>query len=51
MGSYLDTPVTAKNSEAGYNEQVCWGVCSMQGWRAEMEDAHISESIDLPGGQ
>ncbi len=29
MGAYLDTPVTAKNPESGYNDQLCWGVCSM----------------------
>ena len=27
---------------------VCWGACSMQGWRCGMEDAHIATLIDLP---
>lgn len=25
-----------------------WGVCGMQGWRVEMEDAHIATEISLP---
>ena len=49
MGSYLDIPITDKNSEQGTNDLVSWGLCSMQGWRKDMEDAHIAETIDLPG--
>ena len=51
MGAYLDTPVTEKNPENGKNEQASWGVCSMQGWRCGMEDAHIATAIDLPKGK
>jgi protein phosphatase 1B len=48
MGAYLDTPITEKNPEYGKNEMVAWGLCSMQGWRCGMEDAHIAIKIDLP---
>ena len=48
MGAYLDTPLTDKNPENGSNDMVSWGLCSMQGWRCGMEDAHIAVSIDLP---
>jgi len=48
MGAYLDTPLTDKNPETGFNNMCKWGVCSMQGWRVGMEDSHIAESIDLP---
>lgn len=48
MGAYLDTPITEKNPESGKNEMAAWGVCSMQGWRCSMEDAHIATAIDLP---
>ena len=51
MGAYLDKPVTDKNPEIGHNDMCWWGACSMQGWRTGMEDAHISESIALPGNQ
>ncbi len=51
MGAYLDTPITEKNPEPGHNELLCWGACSMQGWRTGMEDAHICDSIKLPGGK
>jgi len=50
MGAYLDKPVEDKNPEYGHNEMVWWGACSMQGWRCGMEDSHICEPIDLPGG-
>jgi len=42
MGAYLDTPIKDKNSEFGANDTAWWGVCSMQGWRCNMEDAHIA---------
>lgn len=48
MGAYLDTPITEKNPECSKNEMAAWGVCSMQGWRCSMEDAHIATTIDLP---
>ncbi|KAJ0007535.1 hypothetical protein Pint_30351 [Pistacia integerrima] len=39
MGVYLSTPKTEKLSEDGENESLRYGVSSMQGWRATMEDA------------
>ena len=51
MGAYLDKPNEEKNPEYGTHDQCWWGVCSMQGWRCNMEDAHICENVDLPGSQ
>ncbi|KAL8195768.1 hypothetical protein R6Q57_025521 [Mikania cordata] len=42
MGTYLSTPKTDKLSEDGENERVRYGLSSMQGWRATMEDAHAA---------
>jgi protein phosphatase 1G len=39
MGVYLSTPKTEKLSEDGENDQLKFGLSSMQGWRASMEDA------------
>ena len=50
MGAYLDKPIIEKNPENGSFNGISYGVCSMQGWRTNMEDAHICTSIDLPGG-
>ena len=49
MGTYLSTPVTDKNEEAGESldcpsTPVAWGVVDMQGWRKSMEDAHIAQT-------
>ena len=48
MGSFLDKPVTTKFTEFRETKDFVWVVASMQGWRAEMEDAHtcISEERD-----
>ncbi|KAM0844764.1 hypothetical protein ACQ4PT_056827 [Festuca glaucescens] len=46
MGVYLSTPKTDKLSEDGENDQLKFGLSSMQGWRASMEDAH-SALLDL----
>ena len=51
MGDFLDKPMKDKNPEEGCNDQCSWGVCSMQGWRKSMEDAHISENIQLMGNK
>jgi protein phosphatase 1G len=40
MGIYLSTPKTDKFSEDGENDKLKLGLSSMQGWRANMEDAH-----------
>lgn len=42
MGVYLSTPKTEKFSEDGENGRVKYGLSSMQGWRATMEDAHAA---------
>lgn len=39
MGIYLSTPKTEKFSEDGENAKLRFGLSSMQGWRATMEDA------------
>jgi hypothetical protein len=39
MGVYLSTPKTDKLSEDGENDKLKFGLSSMQGWRASMEDA------------
>ena len=43
MGIYLSTPKTEKSSEDGENAKVRYGLSSMQGWRATMEDAVSSQ--------
>ncbi|PHT25123.1 putative protein phosphatase 2C 60 [Capsicum baccatum] len=42
MGVYLSSPKTEKFSEDGGNDRVKYGLSSMQGWRATMEDAHAA---------
>ncbi|KAL6524206.1 hypothetical protein OROMI_031301 [Orobanche minor] len=42
MGIYLSTPKTEKSSEDGENHRLRFGLSSMQGWRATMEDAHAA---------
>ncbi|XP_038692116.1 probable protein phosphatase 2C 21 [Tripterygium wilfordii] len=42
MGVYLSSPKTEKASEDGENERLRYGLSSMQGWRATMEDAHAA---------
>ncbi|AQL05078.1 putative protein phosphatase 2C 21 [Zea mays] len=46
MVIYLSTPKTDKVSEDGENDKLKFGLSSMQGWRATMEDAH-SALLDL----
>ncbi|KAF7265176.1 protein phosphatase alphabet [Rhynchophorus ferrugineus] len=41
MGSFLDKPKTDKFEQCGEGNGLRYGVCSMQGWRVEMEDAHM----------
>lgn len=47
MGAILDTPHTEKTTENGTGNELRYGVCSMQGWRVEMEDAHCAQ-VGLP---
>ncbi|XP_058748506.1 probable protein phosphatase 2C 60 isoform X1 [Vicia villosa] len=42
MGTSLSIPRTEKFSEDGENENLRYGLSSMQGWRATMEDAHAA---------
>ncbi|XP_027344530.1 probable protein phosphatase 2C 60 isoform X2 [Abrus precatorius] len=42
MGIYLSSPKTDKASDDGENDRLRYGLSSMQGWRASMEDAHAA---------
>ncbi|MCP4294162.1 MAG: protein phosphatase 2C family protein [Proteobacteria bacterium] len=46
MGIYLSKPNTEKSSNLGNNKVLSFGSSSMQGWRMNMEDAHINK-LDL----
>lgn len=48
MGAFLDKPNEAKDSHLGAGEGIIFASSAMQGWRAEMEDAHTAE-IGLAG--
>lgn len=48
MGVYLSTPKTDKFSEDGENDTLRYGLSSMQGWRASMEDAVSIETFFFP---
>ncbi|XP_056639774.1 protein phosphatase 1A [Diorhabda carinulata] len=43
MGAFLDKPKTDKYQEDGVGNGIRYGVASMQGWRVEMEDAHMAK--------
>lgn len=43
MGIYLSAPDTKKHSINGEGNGMKYGVSAMQGWRINMEDAHITE--------
>jgi serine/threonine protein phosphatase PrpC len=47
MGIYLSKPNTTKDSHVGENPLLRYGVSAMQGWRMNMEDAHIT-NLNLP---
>jgi len=40
MGSFLDKPVTEKETINGEGNDMIWGCSAMQGWRVDMEDSH-----------
>lgn len=42
MGSYLSQPVTEKETSFGETPDMRYAVTAMQGWRTEMEDAHLT---------
>ncbi|RDX76533.1 putative protein phosphatase 2C 60, partial [Mucuna pruriens] len=46
MGTNLSIPKTEKSSDDGENDHLRYGLSSMQGWRAAMEDAHAAH-LDL----
>ncbi len=47
MGAFLDKPKTEKLTASGEGNGLRYGVSAMQGWRMEMEDAHVCE-LSLP---
>ncbi|GAB6029383.1 Protein phosphatase 1B [Chamberlinius hualienensis] len=49
MGAFLDKPKTEKYTEKSTGNGLAYALCSMQGWRIEMEDAH-SAVLGLPHG-
>lgn len=49
MGIYLTKPNLTKDSHDGENETLKFGVSAMQGWRTNMEDAHIT-NLNLQDG-
>jgi serine/threonine protein phosphatase PrpC len=42
MGAFLDKPKTDKHYEVGNGNGLRYALCSMQGWRIDMEDAHTA---------
>lgn len=42
MGVYLDKPDMCKKGKNGFNEELTYTTCSMQGWRTTMEDADFA---------
>eukprot|EP00730_Choanoeca_flexa_P003070 TRINITY_DN11278_c1_g1_i6.p1 TRINITY_DN11278_c1_g1~~TRINITY_DN11278_c1_g1_i6.p1 ORF type:complete len:263 (+),score=35.74 TRINITY_DN11278_c1_g1_i6:158-946(+) len=51
MGNFLEKPLVDKDTHFGDGNGLQWGLSSMQGWRVEMEDAHIANTTieGLPG--
>ena len=43
MGQILSSPVIDKECHQGIDDLSSFGLCSMQGWRMSMEDAHVVE--------
>ncbi|MFH4984251.1 hypothetical protein AB6A40_010960 [Gnathostoma spinigerum] len=41
MGAFLDRPRTEKSNDEGEANGLRYAVASMQGWRVDMEDAHV----------
>ncbi|KAL4452740.1 hypothetical protein ABPG75_008402 [Micractinium tetrahymenae] len=46
MGQYLATPVTDKEVAAGSHGRLHYGISAQQGWRKNMEDAHIAHHLN-----
>ncbi|RCN42439.1 hypothetical protein ANCCAN_11588 [Ancylostoma caninum] len=47
MGAFLDKPKTAKTNCSGQGNGLRYAMASMQGWRVDMEDAHVVEVREL----
>ncbi|CAH8446395.1 unnamed protein product [Schistosoma curassoni] len=47
MGAFLEKPKTEKVVNVGEGNGLRYAISSMQGWRLEMEDAHVAKS-ELP---
>ncbi|GMS79031.1 hypothetical protein PENTCL1PPCAC_1206 [Pristionchus entomophagus] len=43
MGAFLDKPKTNKDNDSGVGQGLKYAMASMQGWRVDMEDAHVAE--------
>ncbi|CAD6193896.1 unnamed protein product [Caenorhabditis auriculariae] len=43
MGAFLDKPKTVKTNTDGQGNGLKYAMSSMQGWRVDMEDAHVVE--------
>ena len=46
MGGFLSKPITEKFVSEGGDGEVQYGVAAMQGWRVDMEDAHLATEDD-----
>lgn len=44
MGAFLEKPKTDKTTDKGKGCGIAYGVSAMQGWRMEMEDAHVCKT-------
>ena len=44
MGAFLEKPKTEKTTAQGEGCGIRYGVSAMQGWRMEMEDAHVCQT-------
>ncbi|CAF4122687.1 unnamed protein product [Rotaria socialis] len=42
MGQFLEKPKVEKHNSRGKNDDIRYGLGSMQGWRVDMEDAHAT---------
>ncbi|UJR27000.1 hypothetical protein I4U23_008306 [Adineta vaga] len=42
MGQFLEKPKIEKHNDRGKNDDIRYGLGSMQGWRVDMEDAHAT---------
>jgi len=41
----LPKPITTKEQTSGQGNGLTWHCCAMQGWRMDMEDAHITKAV------